>query len=49
MMRTIQGQASPRSSAELQAGGDLGPQKVEFYNEMEGSSPRQELTPKATS
>lgn len=48
-MRTIQGQSSPPThSAELQAGGDLGPQKAEFYNETEGSSLRQELPPKAT-
>lgn len=39
----------PPHSAELQAGGDLGPQKMEFYNEMEGSSFRQELPPQTTS
>lgn len=26
---------TPAQSAELQAGGDLGPQEVEFYNDME--------------
>lgn len=36
-------------SAESQAGGDIGPRKVEFHNETEGSSLRQELPPKATS
>lgn len=48
-MRTIQGQSSPAQSAELRQVGDLRPWRVEFCNEMEGSSFRQELPPKTTS